>query len=369
MKKILAIVLTFMLAVSVAACAQETPATSQQPENTDAASVETSTEAPAAVETTAPAETVTNPYPENTITVIIPTSAGGGYDLALRAIAAYLPKYLPKQVNVICENQSGGGQMIGVHALYSAVNDGYTIGGFNGVAALLNEYCRPADISFKMADFEWLGMWTKDVRAIGVSNDVTATTWDELVAMGTISCGTGGIGTGQHTDMIVLDALSDISFNFVHYDGSANVEPAMGRNEIQLESAQISTIASLETEGLGHAFCVFADERLPEYPDVPTALEVGMPQELYDQLMNSPFFGVQPVIAAPPGTDPEIVAILRDAIQQVFADPDFQKEATENLGIVLNGITGEELEANMEAAIASILENQDLINALAEALA
>lgn len=357
MKKVISLALAMIMMLSLAACGESASTSTPTPGSASSQSQPSKS------------SSTPNPYPKATITLIIPTSAGGGYDLALRAIAAYLPKYLPNTVNVVCDNQSGGGQMIGVHALYSAAPDGYTIGGFNGTAALLNQYCRPADISFDMNEFNWLGMWTKDVRAIGVSNSVTATTWDELVGMGTISCGTGGIGTGQHTDMIVLDSMSDINFDYVHYDGSNNVEPAMGRGEIQLESAQISTIASLEEEGLGRAFCVFADERLADFPDVPTALEVGMPAELYEALMTSPFFGVQRVLAAPPETDPEIVEILRSAIDQVFADPDYQKECVENLGIELNYISGEELEGNIEAAIASVSEYPDLVAALSEALA
>src|SRR5690554_4725606 len=59
-------------------------------------------------------------YPTRTITIISPTSAGGGYDLGTRLIAKYLPKYLPNKVECVVENMPGAGQMIGDHAVYAA---------------------------------------------------------------------------------------------------------------------------------------------------------------------------------------------------------------------------------------------------------
>lgn len=211
-------------------------------------------------------------YPDRNITMIIPTSAGGGYDLGARLIAKYLPKYLPGgNIFVLCDNRSGGGQMIGVHSLYSSKNDGYTIGIFNLVGALLAQYTRGESIKFEIDKFEYLGMWQRDIRALAVNKQVQAKTWNELVEMGKkapIVAGTGGLGVGQHTDLVVLAALTDLKFRYVHYDGSAPVEPALGRNEIQLETAQTATVLSVEREGMGRAFCVFNDERDPAAPEI-----------------------------------------------------------------------------------------------------
>ncbi len=54
--------------------------------------------------------------------------------------------------------------------------------------------------------------------------------------------GTGGAGTSQHIDAMMLERSSALDLKYVHYDGSAQVEPAMGRKEIKMEVAQVSTI-------------------------------------------------------------------------------------------------------------------------------
>ena len=175
--------------------------------------------------------------------------------------------------------------------------------------------------------------------------------------------GTGGKGTGQHSDSVILDSLTDLDFKYVHYDGSALVEPAMGRGEVQLETAQISSILSLEEQGMGHALFVFSDKRDPSAPDVPTALEFGMPKAQYDEMMGLPFFGVTRVIAAPPGTDPAIVNILQEAIWNVFTDPEYIAEV-EKTGGTNNPLNGKELGSKISKMIVNIPKYTDLLEVL-----
>jgi len=305
-------------------------------------------------------------YPKFAIKIIVPTSAGGGYDLGARLIARYLPKYLPKKVDVVVDNQNGAAQMIGVHATYAAAPDGYTIGAFNAVGALMAQFVRPEDVKFDMNKFVFLGMWQQDIRAIGLSNDLSVKTWDELIAssiMKPILCGTGGAGTSQHIDAMMLEAISALDLKYVHYDGSAQVEPAMGRKEIKMEVAQVSTIVTLEEQKIGKAFCVIAEKRSPGAPNVPTALEVGMPREMFDKLMAIPFFGVDRAVAAPPGTDPAIVEILRTAVWKVFQDPDYQADVKKMKG-ENNPMEGKDYQLVVAKKIKAAQENKELINKL-----
>jgi len=305
-------------------------------------------------------------YPKYPIKMIVPTSAGGGYDLGARLIARYLPKYLPKKVDIVVENQNGAAQMIGVHSTYAAAPDGYTIGAFNAVGALMAQFVRPEEIKFDMNKFAFLGMWQQDVRAIGLSNDMNVKTWNDLIAASQkkpILCGTGGAGTSQHIDAMMLEAISDLKLKYVHYDGSAQVEPAMGRKEINMEVAQVATIQSLEDQKIGKPFCVISEKRNPSASDIPTALEVGMPRDMFDKLMAIPFFGVDRVVAAPPGTDPAIVEILRTALWKVFQDPDYQADVKKMKG-ENNPMEGAAYQAVVAKKIKAAQDNKELINKL-----
>src|SRR5262244_2558755 len=65
-----------------------------------------------------------------TITYIVATSPGGGYDTYGRMIALYMQKYLPGS-RIIVKNVPGAGNIIGANEIYAARPDGLTIGMFN----------------------------------------------------------------------------------------------------------------------------------------------------------------------------------------------------------------------------------------------
>ena len=65
-------------------------------------------------------------YPTRTITMIIPTTAGGPTDGVGRILASALGEVL--QQNVIVENAAGAGGTLGMGRLARAQPDGYTIG-------------------------------------------------------------------------------------------------------------------------------------------------------------------------------------------------------------------------------------------------
>ena len=305
-------------------------------------------------------------YPKSTITIIVPTNAGGGYDLGARVIAKYLPKYLPRKVGVMVENMPGAGQMIGVHATYAAAPDGYTLGAFNTVAALMSQFVRPEDVKYDMNKFVYVGMWQRDTRGLGISNTMTVKTWDDLVKRSHTSPilnATGGAGTSQHIDALMIQAISDLKLKHIHYDGSAQAEPALGRHEAEMEVAQVATVQALADQKLGKPFFIISEKRAPQAPDIPTALEAGMPREIYDKLMGTPFFGVDRAVVLPPGTDPAIVEILRKAVWQVFNDAEYQADVRKIQG-ENNPMRGEEYQAVVTRKIQSAKDNPELISKL-----
>jgi tripartite-type tricarboxylate transporter receptor subunit TctC len=305
-------------------------------------------------------------YPSNTITIVVPTTAGGGYDLGARNVARFLPKYLPNKVNVIVDNMPGAGQMIGVHSVYASKPDGYTIGAFNAIGALMSQFVRSEEVKFEMNKFIYLGLWQQDTRALGLSNSMTAKTWGELVkrsAEKPIITGTGGLGTGQHIDPLMIEAISDLKLKYIHYDGSAQIEPAMGRKEIEMEVAQVATIQNLLDQKIGHAFCIIDKERYPLAPSFPTALEVGMPKAVFEKLTTLPFFGVDRVLAVPPGTDPAVVEILRKAVWQTFQDPEYLAQVKKMKG-ENNPIQGKDYQVLVDKKIQSAKANKALVDKL-----
>lgn len=72
-----------------------------------------------------------------TVTYIVATAAGGGFDGYGRLIARYMEKPLPG-VSIIARNLPGAGHLIGTNTIYAPKPDGLTIGSFNIVSCIRN---------------------------------------------------------------------------------------------------------------------------------------------------------------------------------------------------------------------------------------
>ena len=80
--------------------------------------------------TAAAAQTGADFFKGKTITYIVATAPGGGYDLYGRLSAEYMQKYLPGSTFVV-KNVPGAGHLIGANTIYASKADGLTIGTFN----------------------------------------------------------------------------------------------------------------------------------------------------------------------------------------------------------------------------------------------
>ena len=78
----------------------------------------------------AAAESAQDFYKGKTISYIVATSPGGGYDTYGRLVARYMNKYLPGS-KIIIRNLPGAGHVIGANTIYASKPDGLTIGTFN----------------------------------------------------------------------------------------------------------------------------------------------------------------------------------------------------------------------------------------------
>src|SRR5918992_5905414 len=76
------------------------------------------------------AQTGADFFKGRTVTYIVATAAGGGYDLYGRLVAEYMQRYLPGSTFIV-RNLPGAGHLVGTNTLYASRADGLTIGTFN----------------------------------------------------------------------------------------------------------------------------------------------------------------------------------------------------------------------------------------------
>ena len=114
-----------------------------------------------------------------TITYIVATSPGGGYDTYGRLVARYMAKYMPG-TTIIVRNLPGAGHVIGADTIYAAKPDGLTFGTFNTGLIYLQLLHAPG-VRFDLAKMSWIGKAASDPRVLVVSRSSAITNVRQLL--------------------------------------------------------------------------------------------------------------------------------------------------------------------------------------------
>lgn len=257
-------------------------------------------------------------YPAKPVKMIIPYPPGGGNDTLGRLFAIKLSERLGQPV--VVENRPGAGTLIGTEAAAKSAPDGYTIllSSIATHALSPNLYARvPYDPIRDFAPVTLLGIAP---TVLVVRNDLPAKDLAELVAAarakpGGFTYASGGNGTPPHINAEVFKAVAGVDLLHIPFKGGgpALVDLMAGRVDIMLDTAA-SAMPHVRSGKL-RALAISGPKRSPEYPDLPTFAEAGLPQ--YD---TNAWYSVH----APAGTPPEIVRRLNTELVASLREPDVQ---------------------------------------------
>src|SRR4051812_36141253 len=148
-----------------------------------------------------------NQFKGKTITYIVATGPGGGYDTYGRLIARYLQKYLPGS-RIVVRNVPGAGHIVGANTIYAAKPDGLTIGMFN-TGLIYDQLLKRDGVLFDLNRFSWIGKAANDTRVLMLSRTGGFKSVDDLLkAKAPIKFAAAGVGSAAYNDTRILaDAL------------------------------------------------------------------------------------------------------------------------------------------------------------------
>ncbi|MEZ5043246.1 MAG: tripartite tricarboxylate transporter substrate binding protein [Saprospiraceae bacterium] len=278
-------------------------------------------------------------YPTRPISFIVPWAAGGMTDLSSRMAGAVLQHALGQPVNVI--NRTGGGGVIGHLAISQAKPDGYTIGAVTVDISLLH-HTGITDLTYE--NYTPLALLVNNPAAITVRNDAP---WDSLPDLladlranpGKLQAsGTAKAGIWDLARMGFLKAagLPESAMPWVPSQGAAPALQELLAGGVDVVTAALSEVDALRKAGQVRALAVMSDERLPEFPGVPTLKEYGLDWSV----------GGWVAICGPPDLPADIVATLDSTIRVAVKDPDYLT-AMKNSGATMQFLDGEACRAFM----------------------
>jgi tripartite-type tricarboxylate transporter receptor subunit TctC len=308
-------------------------------------------------------------YKGKTITMIIGTSPGGGYDTYGRLVGRHIGRHIPGTPTIVATNLSGAGSNVAAANVYAvAPKDGTVIGAiFAGaiVEPLLGDGSR---LKHDPARLQYLGSANKEVFVCAARLDAPVQKFEDSLAKEmVIGASADGGPTADFPNM--LNAFIGSKFKVVRgYPGTREITLAMEKNEVQgacglawsTLSVQYPRLMSegpfrilLQEDMAGHpvlnAAGVPATGPLAKKPEDKAALDLFYAQNLFGR----------PFVLAPE-VPKDRVAALRKAFMAAMADPELLAEA-KKLNIDIIPASGEEVQAEVARLFATPKETVDRV--------
>ncbi|MPZ41520.1 MAG: hypothetical protein GEU95_26450 [Rhizobiales bacterium] len=295
-------------------------------------------------------------YKGKTVTIVVSTSTGGGYDALARVISRHIGKYIPGNPNVVVRNMPGAGGISAVNWLYNAADqDGTTIGLVqNGTP--LEPLLGTKAARYDATKFNWLGTSSYEVSVTLLWHTVPVNTVADLRSR-EISIGATGANSTHAFYARVLNATLGTKMRIVAgYPGQAEIYLAIERGEVDgsaglFYSALVQARPEWVTEKKAKIVLQYGPQRLKELPDVPFVADLLKNED--DKMLMMASSAPQALgrpLMLPPGVPSDRVAAMRKALADTFNDPAFQTEA-EKIGLTVNAPrTGEQLQQVIEDA-------------------
>jgi tripartite-type tricarboxylate transporter receptor subunit TctC len=284
-----------------------------------------------------------------TITYIVCTGPGGGYDAYARLIARHLPRHLAG-VKVAVRNVPGAAQLIGLDELYAAPPDGLTMGTFTS-GVLFLELAGVTAGRFDFRHTSWIGKAAAEPRVLVVGANTPYRSLDDLRrTRSTISIATEGARSSAHYAAAMVVRALGLQARLIPGFSEDEGQLAILRGDVTAVLASPTSLRALLDEG--HARSVLRLGGSASFDDdVPTLedLDVNPIDRAFLELVATQGeFGR--VTAAPPGVPADRLSALRAAYAATLADPDFLADAA-RFRLPIDGASGERLAVRVRQAL------------------
>ena len=218
-------------------------------------------------------------FPNRPIRIIVPFGAGSATDITTRLLAPRMAQKLGQPV--VVENRAGATGMIGSEAVARAAPDGYTLV-MGTVASHGTLQALMPNLTYNvLRDFTMIGLATAPPALVVVHPSVPATNLPELAAYSRslpagLTYASSGLGGSGHLATELLALKTNAKFVHVPYKeaGRAVTDVMAGHASLMVYySPVVPHIRSGKLRGLA----VLAEKRAAFAPDLPTAIEQGVP--------------------------------------------------------------------------------------------
>ncbi len=263
-------------------------------------------------------------YPSRPIRLVVPFPPGGAFDTIGRPLA---DKLKPVLGAVFVENIGGGGSSLGAAQVAHARPDGYTILLGGTLPHIIEALLKNKPLYDPVKDLDPIANVSVNTLGIAVHPSLPVQTLQELVAYakanpGKLSFGHVGIGSVNHLAGELLKSLTGTpGIVQVPYRGAGPAITDLISGQIPMAVVAVTgQVIELHRAGKMRVLAVTSPTRLVAAPELPTAVEAGVPGLIVRNSLG---------LLAPAGTPKEIIEQIARATHAALAEPAFQRTLIE----------------------------------------
>lgn len=290
-------------------------------------------------------------FPSKPIELVIPFGAGGSADIEGRIIAKAAERILG--VPVVPLNKPGAGGALAYTYVKNAAPDGYTVA-WNSTSLLTTT--NSGNVDFRWDALDPVCRVSIQAMPLAVRTDASWKTFREFLGYakanpGRVKIGNAGHGSGTHIAAVAATETAGIQVIHVPL-GSGKRIASLLRGEVEMISVPTPEVAAHARAGEVRILAIPSALPDPQFPEVPTLTQVGVPVSI--ELFRG--------LSVPKGTPPAIIRKLADAFQQAAQDDSF-KSAGEKGGFLVSTQGPEEFRkylADQDSFIADMMHRAGL---------
>jgi tripartite-type tricarboxylate transporter receptor subunit TctC len=308
------------------------------------------------------AQTGADFFKGKTVTYIVATAPGGGYDLYGRLIAEFMQKYLPGSTFVV-KNMPGAGHLIGTNTIYAAAPDGLTIGTFN-TGLIYNQLIKAEGVKFDLTKMSWIGKAASEPRVFVMGAQTPIKTFADLQNQKQpVNFATSGIGSSNYVEINSLTNLMKLPVKILTgYNGNDD-QLAMRRGEVQGGMGSRSSFEQFVKNGFGR-FIAQIGGKDTDVPQLKTLVKDPVALEIIALIQSQG--DIARLTAGPPGIPKDRLDALRAAYKSALQDKDLQAK-TEKLERPVEPAYGDDVLEMVKAALNQRPESIALLKQALEA--
>jgi tripartite-type tricarboxylate transporter receptor subunit TctC len=251
-------------------------------------------------------------WPSKPVTIVVPFPAGGGTDAFARPLSAYLTKALGRQF--IIDNKGGAGGTVGAGVAARAAPDGYTL--FMGAVhhAIAPSIYPKLDYNIE-TDFVPIGLVSSVPQVIVINAqrmpvaDFKAFLAAVRQSPGKYNYASAGNGTSHHLAGELFKLQTNTFITHIPYRGAGPALQDLVAGQVDMMFDGLGSSAPHIKAGRIKALAVASNQRAPGFPDVPTAVELGLPN-----YQVATWYGLW----APKGTPKEVVDRIQAELRKAL---------------------------------------------------